>query len=104
MNRFFFFLLLLTALAAALAPARADDDLRQREKLSAAVKKGEILPLSDILKAIRPQIGGKILEIEFENSKAGPIYELYVLDGTGRRLEYEIDARTAKILVLKNGR
>ncbi|MEM5472267.1 PepSY domain-containing protein [Hoeflea sp. AS60] len=100
MNRFFFVLLLLIALA----PARANDDLRQREKLSAAVKKGEILPLSDILKTIRPQIGGKIREIEFEYSEGTPIYELYVLDGAGRRLKYEIDARTAKILILKNGR
>ena len=91
-------LLLIAALALAPVPAIADDDYRQRDDIDAAVRKGEILQLSEILKRLKPQIKGKILEIEFEDSNRQPIYEIYVLDRNGRRIEYEVDARTARIL------
>lgn len=91
-------LLLIAALALAPVVAAADDDHRQRDDIDAAVRKGEILQLSEILKRVKPKIDGKILEIEFENSKNNPIYEIYVLDRSGRRLEYEVDARTASII------
>ena len=95
-------LLLIAALALATGPAVADDDHRQRDDIDAAVRKGEILQLSEILKRVKPEINGRILEIEFENSRHNPIYEIYVLDRAGRRLEYEVDARTGKILSLEN--
>ena len=95
-------LLLVAALAMAPVVAVADDDHRQRDDIDAAVRKGEILQLSEILKRVKPQIDGKILEIEFENNKNNPIYEIYVLDRSGRRLEYEIDARTARIISLED--
>lgn len=94
-------LLLIAALALATGPVLADDDHRQRDDIDAAVRKGEILQLSEILKRVKPQIDGKILEIEFENSKQNPIYEIYVLDRSGHRLEYEVDARTARIISLE---
>jgi len=100
MKRYLYLLLLAAALAPALVPAYADDDddHRQRDSIDAAVKKGEIMQLSEILLRVKPQINGRILGIEFEGSKQRPIYEFYVLDRTGRRIEYEIDARTARIL------
>ena len=91
-------LLLIAALALTTGPALADNDHRQRDDVDAAVRKGEILQLSEILKRVKPQIDGRILEIEFKNKKNNPIYEIYVLDRSGRRLEYEVDARTARIL------
>lgn len=60
------------------------------------------MQLTEILDKIRSQIKGKIVEIEFEYSKATPIYEFYVLDSKGRRREYEVDARTAEILRLED--
>lgn len=97
-------LLLITALAMGTVPAVADDDddHRRRDDIDAAVRKGEILQLSEILKRVKPQIDGKILEIEFENNKNNPIYEIYVLDRSGRRLEYEVDARSGNILSLED--
>jgi uncharacterized membrane protein YkoI len=102
MNPKVFALLLITVPVLASGPSLADDDHHQREDLDDAVRKGEILQLSEILERVKPQIDGKILEIEFENSKHTPIYELYVLDRSGRRLEYEVDARTAKIISLED--
>ncbi|MBC7280699.1 PepSY domain-containing protein [Hoeflea sp.] len=100
MKRHLTLLLLLAALSSVLAPARADDDddNRDRKRLDAAVERGEVLPLSQILARVKPGIEGRIVEIEFEYSHGAPIYEIYVLSRDGRRLEYEIDARTATIL------
>lgn len=97
-------LLLLAAITPAWAPAQADDDddHRQRASLDVAIKRGEILQLSEILEKVRGRIQGRIVEIEFEYSKQTPIYEIYVLNAEGRRLEYEIDARTAEILRLED--
>lgn len=107
MKRQLTLLAVLAALAPALmsapAPARADDDdHRDRKRLDAAVERGEVLSLSEILAKVRPAIEGRIVEIEFEDSDGAPIYEIYVLTRDGRRLEYEIDARTAKILSLED--
>ena len=102
MNPKVFALLLITVLVLAPGLSLADDDHHQREDLNAAVRKGEILQLSEILKRVRPQIDGKILEIEFENEKHNPVYEIYVLDRSGRRIEYEVDARTATIISLED--
>ncbi len=98
MNSKVYPLLLIAALALAPVAAVADDDHRKRDDIDAAVRKGEILQLSEILKRVKPQINGRILEIEFENKKDNPVYEIYVLDLSGRRLEYEVDARTARII------
>lgn len=94
--------ILLFVLALAPAPARADNDERERADLEQAVRKGELLALSAILEIVTPKIDGRILEIEFEYEDGVPVYEIYVLAGDGRRLEYEIDARTAEILKLDN--
>ena len=104
MNRYMFLFLLFGAAAAACAPALADDDDEHRERatLDAAIKRGEVLQLSEILARVRSKINGKIVEIEFEYSKGAPIYEIYILNSDGRRLEYEIDARTARILSLED--
>lgn len=79
-----------------------DDDHESRAGLNAAIERGEILALSDILERVKHRLEGRIVEIEFERDDGRPIYEIYVLRKDGRRLEYEIDARTAKILDLKD--
>jgi len=98
------FAALTPALMSVPAPARADDDddHRDRKRLDAAVERGDVLSLSEILAKVRPAIEGRIVEIEFEYSHGAPIYEIYVLRRDGRRLEYEIDARTATILSLED--
>ncbi|WP_417409995.1 PepSY domain-containing protein [Hoeflea sp.] len=96
-------LLLITVLAPLPARADSDDDNHHRRvDLDAAIARGEVLPLSKILDKVLPQIKGRIVEIEFEYEKGRPIYELYIINGDGRRLEYEIDARTAEILGLED--
>tara|TARA_R110002020_G_scaffold34066_29_gene103893 strand:+ start:56627 stop:56947 length:321 start_codon:yes stop_codon:yes gene_type:complete len=104
MKRYVCLLLFAAALAPPYVPAFADNDEddHQRDRLNAAVERGEIMRLSEILEKIGPYINGKILEIELEYADGVPIYEFYFLDSSGRRLEYEVDARTARILRLED--
>lgn len=82
-----------------------DEDHEERRNLNAAIERGEILPLTEILSRTRGKIEGRVVEIEFEHEHEHglPIYEIYVLQKDGRRREYEIDARTGKILALEDG-
>lgn len=94
----------LLAVVLSVVPVLADDDDDDHERagLAAAIKSGEIMTLSDILAAVRPRLEGRIVEIEFDREDGVPVYEFYVLRDDGRRLEYEIDARSATILSLEN--
>ncbi|MCY0147500.1 PepSY domain-containing protein [Hoeflea sp. G2-23] len=97
--------LLLPILALSAAPALADEhneknEQHERADMNEAIRRGEIMTLSDILEKVKPLIDGRIVEIEFEREDGMPIYEIYILNDDGRRLEYEIDARTAEILSL----
>lgn len=94
-------LLLLMPLAAH-ADEDHDEDHEELRSLNAAIERGEILPLTEILSRTKGQIEGRVVEIEFEHEDGLPIYEIYVLRKDGRRLEYEIDARTGRILALED--
>ena len=93
MRRFFILALPLLALLAVVA--HADDD---RDELSAAARSGPLLPLSDILDSLAGRIDGRIADIEFENEHGQPMYEIYWIDGNGRRQELHVDARDGRIL------
>lgn len=95
-------LLLALTVLAPLSVHADDDDQQERINLDAAIARGEILPLTTILDRTLPQIKGRIVEIEFEIEDGRPIYEIYIVNSEGRRLEYEIDARTAEILGLED--
>jgi len=96
MRRFFALLLVLTALSPAL-PASARGD-RDHDAARKAFERGEILPLSDILKRLQKTAPGEVLEVELEREDGRLIYEIEILERSGRVLEYEIDARTGDIL------
>ena len=93
MRRFLALALPLLSLLAVVA--HADDD---REELSAAARSGPLLPLSDILDSLAGRIDGRIADIEFEREHGRPVYEIYWIDGNGRRQELYVDARDGRIL------
>jgi uncharacterized membrane protein YkoI len=99
-----------TGFAASPGKAFADDDCGEagyeaeehdHERARHAVECGEVMPLADVLAAVRPSISGTIIETEFERDDGKWIYELTVIDSGGRLTEYHIDARTARILKSK---
>jgi uncharacterized membrane protein YkoI len=66
-----------------------------------AVECGQVMPLADVLAAIRAQIPGKIIETELEREGNSWAYELKVLDDRGHIVEMHVDAKTARILDIK---
>ena len=98
---------MLIGLALAMAPARADDDgceageydrEHDHERARRALECGEVMPLADVLAAVRPHISGKIIETEFEKEDGIWVYEMKYIDRRGRMVEIYVDARTGRIL------
>lgn len=95
----------LLALLALCGAAVADDDqeeAREREhhrqdQLRDAVERGEIKPLSDVLRLVKPKLPGEIVGVEAEHKSGGWIYELRILDADGRVFDAHVDAATATV-------
>lgn len=98
-------ILLLFALLVCCGAAVADDDhedSRERDhgrqdQLREAVERGEIKPLSDVLRLVKPKLPGEIVGVEVERKSGGWIYELRVLDAKGRVFDAHVDAATAAV-------
>ncbi len=100
-------LVLLLATAAATC-AMADDrehedevDRSERESVRAAVERGELKSLSEVLQAVRPKLPGEVVGIEIERHEGLWIYEFRVADAKGRLFDVYVDAATAQILKTK---
>lgn len=85
------------ALAVVAAPGRADDE-RDHELARAAVARGEILPLEEILRRLPKAAGERLLEVEVERDDGRWIYEIELVDPAGRVRELEVDARDGRVL------
>jgi uncharacterized membrane protein YkoI len=91
-------------------PAMADDDEhddgRERnhhrpDQLREAVERGDIKPLTDILRIVQPNLPGQIVGVEAEYKAGGWIYEFRVLDVKGQIFEAHVDAATANIIKIE---
>ncbi|MFD1332220.1 PepSY domain-containing protein [Methylopila musalis] len=74
------------------------DDTRAHYEASEALKSGRVRPLEEIVAIARKEIGGDIIEIEFEHDDGRYIYELEIISPSGKLLEVKIDAATGVIL------
>ena len=91
-------------------PVLADDDehddRRERnhhrpDQMREAVERGDIKPLTDVLRIVQPKLPGEIVGVEAEYKAGGWIYEFRVLDAQGRLFEAHIDAATATIIKIE---
>lgn len=86
-------------LTAAPPPLRADDDRgRDHDRARAAVLRGEVLPLRDILERAETAFPGRLLEAELEDDHGRLTYEVKLLTEDGRVLELVYDARDGTLL------
>jgi uncharacterized membrane protein YkoI len=76
--------------------ARADDDHIEARRLLDA---GKILPLEVILKNVRREFPGKILDLKLENDDHQIMYEVELLDKDGVVKEIHVNAKTGKVLL-----
>jgi len=97
--------LLLTLAALSLAPAvRADDDRGRSDHDDArrAYERGEAQPLSQILKRVQTVVPGEVLEVEMDREDGRLVYEIEVLQRSGRVLEVTVDARSGAVLSVED--
>jgi uncharacterized membrane protein YkoI len=99
-----FALCLLSALApvGALSDTSADDDdaddARQHYEAREALRNGKVRPLEEIIAAVRGEISGDIIEIEFEHEDGRYIYEIEMIRPSGKVIEIKVDAATKAII------
>jgi len=75
-----------------------EDDDSSHDRARRASEGGEILTMTEILKRIRPQAPGRVLDTELEREDGRWIYEIKLLDARGRLYEVEIDAHSGELL------
>ncbi|WP_421994478.1 PepSY domain-containing protein [Reyranella sp.] len=96
--------LLMAALAACVAGgAAAADDGHDHDRARRAVEEGRILPLRDILARAQADNVGQVLEVELEDERGVPVYEIKILSADGRVLKRHYDARTGALLKSRDG-
>lgn len=78
--------------------SHADED---HDRVRAAVERGEVLPLTEILARIHPSLGGEVVGLSVEREDGRWVYEFKVIEPGGRLVEVEVDAATAQVLSRK---
>jgi uncharacterized protein YpmB len=59
---------------------------------------GKIMPLEDLIKQVRRDYPGRIIEIELDEEDGRYIYELELVDENGVVWDLDVDAKTGQIL------
>jgi len=91
-------LLVIIMILGSLHVTRADDDHIEARRL---LDSGEILPLEVILNNVRQTFPGRILDVELEKEDSHIVYEVEILGEDGVVSEIYINARTGKVLSVK---
>jgi uncharacterized membrane protein YkoI len=85
-------LALLVAVTGAAADRPHNDHDHDHDRARAALERGEVLPLAEILHAVSAQVSGDVVEVELEREEGAWIYELKIIDALGRVREVYVDA------------
>ena len=85
------------------SPAAMADGERDHDRARAALRAGEVLPLTTILERAAKDHPGQLLEVELEREHGRWIYELKLLERGGSLVKLQIDARDGVVLGRKSG-
>ena len=85
----------LTAGVMEVAVSSSDDDHLEARRLTESQM---IMPLETIIEQIQASHPGRILEVEMESEHGRYVYEIELLDPSGRVWELEIDAVSGEVL------
>ncbi|PQM28871.1 hypothetical protein CVO77_10665 [Sphingopyxis lindanitolerans] len=86
----------------ALSLASDKDDEADQRAASAALARGEILPIVRVLAIATERVPGDVLKVKLERESFGFKYEVKILTRSGRVREVEVDARTGRILKIED--
>ncbi len=81
-----------------------DDGSHDQRRARAALERGEVLPLTGILRRSEALLDGRMIEAELEREDGRWVYEITLLDADGFIVEALFDARTAELLELEGRR
>lgn len=73
-----------------------------QDQARAAVARGEILGLSQILAIVTERHPGQVVEVEFDDDDNVQLYEIELLTAGGRLIEIEVDAVTGRIIGMED--
>jgi uncharacterized membrane protein YkoI len=90
--------LLWTGLTTADAERGGHEAEQDQETAQRLTQQGDILPLERILEQARQHRDGRILETELEREYGRYLYEIELLDETGRVYEMKFDAATGELI------
>ena len=93
------------ALAAALvlSPFASAFSGSEQDSAREAVQSGQARPLKDILRGLKGQMDGRVLDAEMGNSGGRSIYLIKVLGSDGRVRVLAVDALTGQVLQVMEG-
>ena len=80
---------------------RHDHDGYDHDRALKAVRKGEVLPLEQVLTIVRAKYKGAVVHTKLEREHGVWVYELKILDRNGRMREIYINAKTGKLLKIE---
>jgi uncharacterized membrane protein YkoI len=87
----------LALIAASLAQASGDHD-----RARAALERGEVRPIGEILASAAAKVPGEVVEVELEREHGHWVYELKIIGPDGRMLEVLMDAATATVIQIED--
>jgi len=94
--------LLALAVAALPASAKTDKEKLDQQAASAALARGEILPIVRILGFATAKVPGDVLKVKLERKPTGFRYEVKILAQNGHVREVKLDARNGHILSIED--
>jgi uncharacterized membrane protein YkoI len=86
------------SLIALLLAGAAVADPFDHDRARAALGRGEVRPLAQILETVTSEIPGEVVEVELEREQGAWLYELKVIAPDGHVLEVLVDAASGALL------
>lgn len=81
-------------------PAHADSE---QDRARAAVDAGEVKPLNQILRSVRQQYKGQVLDSQLFDQGGRWVYRVRLLTKDGKVLDIGVDGKSGRILDVQGG-
>lgn len=75
-----------------------EDDDHSYDRARRAVRRGEILPMAQLLPRVRARFPGEMLDVELEREQGRWVYEFKIIDERGWLREIYVDGQSGEIL------
>ncbi len=75
-----------------------EDDDHSYDRARRAVRRGEILPMAQLLPRVRARFPGEVVDVELEREEGHWVYEFKIVDDRGWLREIYVDGHSGEIL------